>query len=710
MRGGGSDQFYAASGSMDHDVKVPTFSVESASESMADETLLPDKGLQRRSRRSHIVAFPWRTERDSHSVQYYVNKYWEKPKARFGQKFDGYGWLEWLGFFLPCVNWLRTYNVKEYLLMDIVAGLSVGFMVIPQGMSYASIAGLPAVYGLYGAFVPVLIYSLFGSSKQLAVGPVAVTSLLISSGLQPLVPGADGIANPNNVPPSLEDVQVEYNHKAIQLSFIVACLYTAAGILRLGFLTNFLSHSLISGFTSGAALIIGLSQVKYILGYNVPRSDSVYEQIELLIENIYKFVWQEYVMGMSLLFLLLTMKFCGKRFPRVKWMRAMGPLTACIVAMLAVYIGDLGSKGIYVISSIQGGLPQPTISWWFSYPNMNQLIPLALIVLVVDLLESTSIARALALKNGYEIAFNQEIVGLGLANFGGAAFNAYTTTGSFSRSAVNNDSGAKTGLAGFVTSMLVMMVLLFLTPLFRYLPYNALAAIVMSSVAGLFEWSAPIRLWKLSKLDWLVWTTCFLCTCFLGVELGLAISIGLALLIVVYESAFPHTALLGRIGETQVYRNVKQYPDARVVPGVCVVRVDAPIYFANVQWIRDRLLKYELRTARTSAQHGLGVEYLVLDMSPVTHVDAAGLHMLGVLCEQLHSRGVRFVLCNPNKKVVAALERGGVPQRVGREWIFVRVHDAMAAINNAWCEAGRTLPPCCPSQAGPESEETDSLS
>ena len=184
------------------------------------------------------------------------------PESSYARSYGAYGAWQWAGTLLPCIEWLRTYNVRRDLLWDCVAGLSVGCMVVPQGMSYANIAGLPSVYGLYGAFMPCLIYSLFGSSKQLAVGPVAVTSLLIGSSLKTLVPGADGIGNPNNLKPEEVDIQEAYNHKAIQLSFVVACMYTGVGLLRLGFVTSFLSHSVISGFTSGAAMIIGLSQAR----------------------------------------------------------------------------------------------------------------------------------------------------------------------------------------------------------------------------------------------------------------------------------------------------------------------------------------------------------------------------------------------------------------------------------------------------------------
>ncbi|KAF8066266.1 SULTR2 [Scenedesmus sp. PABB004] len=600
----------------------------------------------------------------------------------------GFTPLDWLALFLPCVRWLRTYRIKDYLLWDVVAGISVGCMVVPQGMSYANLAGVPSVYGLYGAFMPVLVYALFGSSRELAVGPVAVTSLLIASSLKVVVPGAADITNPNNPPPDLVGVQAEYNRLTIQLSFLVACMYTAVGVLNLGFLTNFLSHSVIGGFTSGAAVIIGMSQLKYILGFSVPRADRLHELVRLYLEGMDGFVWQEYVMGVSLLTLLLTMKrapppppppaqFFGKRSPQLKWLRPLGPISACAIAIVAVVAGGLQNRGIRTVGRIPTGLPAPTAAWWAPMPDFRRLAPLAVVVMVVDLLESTSIARALAAKGGYELSSNQEIVGLGLANFAGSAFNAYSTTGSFSRSAVNYDSGCKTGLAGFVTACVVGLVLLVLTPVFERLPLNVMGAIVISGVSGLFEYEQAVHLFRVRKLDWLVWMTSCVTTMFLGVEVGLAISIGLALLIVVYESAIPHTALLGRVGNTTIYRNVKQFPNSQVLPGIAACRVDAPMYFANVAYIHDRLRKYVQRAAAYSAAGGVALQFLLLDMSPVTHLDSTGAHLLEQVHEEMAAQGIQLALCNPSAAVIALLERTGLPDAIGRGMIFVRMHDAV---------------------------------
>eukprot|EP00798_Chlamydomonas_sp_ICE-L_P025822 gene25822-11497_t len=448
---------------------------------------------------------------------------------------------------------------------DITAGLSVGFMVVPQGMSYAGLAGLPSVYGLYGAFLPCIIYTLVGSSKQLAVGPVAVTSLIISANLQRIVSCANDIENPNKPPPGLEACQDQYNKAAIQLAFIVAMLYTGVGILRLGWVTKFLSHAVISGFTTGAAVTIGMGQVKYLLGYthvkyllgfsvDMGHSTRVQDYIAKYIAGINQFRWQEWIMGTTMIFVLVFLREAHRINKKLRYIRSFGPLLMCAVGICAVYIGKVNTPergNVKVIGFIPSGLPGVTIGWWTPMvdPSFTDLIPTAIIVMIVDLLESTSIARALARKrndldmivdllgstsiaralarkrndldmivyllgstsiaralarkNGYELVYNREIIGLGLANIVGAAFNSYTTTGSFSRSAVNDMAGAKTPLAQTVCGLIVMFVLLFLTNVFAKLPFNVLGAIVIVSVSGLFEFEQAIYLWKVNNL--IVW-------------------------------------------------------------------------------------------------------------------------------------------------------------------------------------------------------------
>ena len=271
----------------------------------------------------------------------------DRQKAMYKAEVKGYGWYEWMGVFLPCLRWLKTYDVKTLLMWDIMAGLSVGAMVIPQGMSYANLAGLPQVYGLYGSFVPCLVYSLLGSSKQLSVGPVAVTSILLGNGLESLF----GIQSPCNYvvgaapppPPPVTNTTTEptcddFSRAAIQVAFLAGVLYTVIGLLGLGWLTYFLSHATISGFMSGAAILIAMSQVKYILGISIARADNLQDNLKEIFHGLDQFSWQEFSMGMSFILILLIIRVLSRRIKKLKILRALGPLFVCVLSIALMNI------------------------------------------------------------------------------------------------------------------------------------------------------------------------------------------------------------------------------------------------------------------------------------------------------------------------------------------------------------------------------------
>ncbi|KAL6763066.1 proton/sulfate transporter [Haematococcus lacustris] len=626
-----------------------------------------------------VADYPW----DHHDT---LAKPWFSPLARWWRHAQNshqhrrqtYGVLDWAAYVLPCVSWLRVYSFKEHFPGDLVAGLSVGCMIIAQGLSYANLAGVPSVYGLYGAFTPSIVYAVFGTSRQLAVGPVAVTSTLIGSSMKALLPCAAEISNPNNPGPGQQECQDLYNTKVIQLAFIVACMYTGIGVLRLGWVTNLLSHAVISGFTSGAAITIGSSQVKYLLGYSIsPQKDVLQNLLAEYVRKARNFKWQEFIMGSVLLLMMVIFKELGKRHRRLTILRTLGPITAVVVGLLTVVIGNVDDQGIRVIGNIPKGLPPLSIHMWAPVEGVGPLLGLGVIVMLVDLLESTSIARALARKNGYELDYNKEITGLGLANFAGALFSSYTTTGSFSRSAINDLAGSKTPLCQFITAWVVGLVLLFLTPLLGRLPYNVLGAVVVASVVSLIDYEQIIYLLRVSPMDALVWLASFLGTLFISVEIGIGIAIGLAVLMALYHIAFPHTALLGRVPGSGVYRSVKQYPDAQVTPGVVSFRIDAPVFFANVKNLQDKLGKIMERMGALAQLHGLpGVQYLVLDLTPVTHVDAMGLHFLEELVFEGRAFGYTVILANPAVKVLREFEPVHLADLIGKENIFVSVADA----------------------------------
>jgi sulfate transporter 4 len=369
---------------------------------------------------------------------------------------------DWISTLLPMYGWLRTYQWRQFLPTDIIAGLTVGIMVIPQSMSYAKLAGLPVQFGLYSSLVPIYAYAVFGSSRQLAIGPVALVSLLLSTGLTSVME-AQG-----KTPENTENYDTIYAIMALQTSFLVGVCNVLMGVLKLGFIANFLSHAVISGFTSGAAIIIGFSQVKFIFGYSIPNTKSLHQTLHNIFANISEFNWKTFLLGTSCVLVLIGLKYFAQTYPKFKWTKAVGPLLVTIISIALQAILDLESLGIPIVGYIPEGLPK--FSGDLIFPvDFGPLTVVVLTIVLIGFMESIAIAKKLAQKHNYELDASLELVGLGMANLSSGLFGGYPVTGSFSRSAVNNESGAQSGVSGLVTATMVAMTLLFLTSIFELL-------------------------------------------------------------------------------------------------------------------------------------------------------------------------------------------------------------------------------------------------
>jgi len=618
------------------------------------------------SQRRHDVPITLKKQESFDSGRKSVESTWKKNVDEMKEDISKKDACDWVGTFFPAAKWIRRYKVKQFLFQDVMAGLTVGCMAIPQSMSYAKLAGLPVEYGLYSMFFPVYAYALFGTSRQLAVGPVAILSLTLSAGLSILV-DPNGVGIEGN-----DELQAQYNKLAIQTSLLVGIICIALGVLRLGFITIFLSHAVTSGFTSGAAIIIALNQAKYILGYDVGRSDHLYELLHDIFAHINEFDWRVFLMGFSSILTLLAMKHIGKTYPKFKWVRYAGPLFVTAITIIVTYVAKLDQKGIPTVGHIPSGMPAVTISEWA--PFDSRIVATAITCVVVGFMESVAIAKQLASIHGYEIDASMELVGLGVADFVGAIFQSYPVTGSFSRSAVNNECGAESGISAIVTATMVGVILLFLTPVFEIMPTSVLASIIISGVAGLVDYSEAIHLYKVHKFDFLVWCISFLGTMFLGVEIGIGIAVCISLLLVLYESAYPHMAVLGRLNGTTIYRNIKQYPDAEMYDSMVLCRIDSPIYFANAQYVRDKINKYVKNAEKKSEDK---VKYIIVDMSPVSHVDTTAMHILNDLYKDCKSKEKQLCFCNPSVRVMEKLRLDGFIDTVGPSSFFVSVHDAV---------------------------------
>jgi sulfate transporter 4 len=554
-------------------------------------------------------------------------------------------------------------------------------MVVPQSLSYAKLAGLPVQFGLYSSLVPIYAYALFGTSRQLAVGPVALVSLLLSAGLTVALEG-EGMT-----PDNTENYQAIYATMALQVAVLVGFVYLVMGFMKLGFVANFLSHAVISGFTSAAAIIIGLSQVKYIFGYSsIPNDNTLHKMLYNIFANLDQFNWRTFVLGTSCTLTLVGLKRLAQAYPkRFKKTRAAGPLLVTVVAIVLQATINLQARGIPIVGYIPEGLPDFTGSIVFPL-DFGRLTIVVFSIVIVGFMESIAIAKKLAQNHNYELDANMELIGLGMANLSSGLFGGFPVTGSFSRSAVNNDVGAKSGISAIVTATLVAMTLLFLTSVFELLPLATLASIVISGVLSLVDLDEAKYLWRVHKFDFCVWMAAFLGTLFLGVELGLGIAIGISLLLVLYESAYPPTEVLGRLPGTHQYRNIKQYPDAESYDGIVCVRVDSAIYFANSQHVRDKVQKYYRRAEEELAgevEQSLQdvvpkVQFIIMELSPVSHLDTSGLHMLQEMASSLKkANDIQVCLANPNPRVMHRLVSSGLADELGRDHIFVSLHDAI---------------------------------
>jgi SulP family sulfate permease len=545
----------------------------------------------------------------------------------------------------PFLSQLADYD-RDQLRGDLSAGLTVGVMLIPQGMAYALIAGLPPIYGLYAALAPLVVYALFGTSRQLAVGPVAMVSILVAAAVGPLAGGDAAL----------------YIQLALLLSLMVGLLQFGLGLARFGFLVNFLSHPVLSGFTSAAAFIIGFSQLKHLLGIDLPRSNFIHEILWAAVTHLGSVHGPTLALGLASIALLLALRWWRPSLP--------GALVAVAGATLGTWAFGLHEVGVAIVGGVPSGLPAPSmppLDWGYA----QELAPSALAIGLVGFMESIAVAKVYAGRHRYEVDANQELIGLGLANVAGAFFSAYPTTGGLSRTAVNDAAGARTTLAAIVSAGIIGLTLLFLTPLFYFLPKAVLAAIVMVAVAGLVDWEEARYLWRVDRRDFGLMALTFVATLTLGIEQGILIGVIVSLIVVIYESSTPHTALMGRLPDTETYRNLKRNPEAMTRSHVVVVRMDANLYFPNVSTFRDLVLDLDV--------HDPALQAVVVDMYPVNQIDSTATHTLQKVIETCRRNGVALYLAGVKGPVKDVLDAAGLTDELGSDRFFLEVHDAVEA-------------------------------
>ena len=561
---------------------------------------------------------------------------------------------------LPLLGWIRSYD-RDAAAKDGLAAVIVTLMLIPQSLAYAMLAGLPPVTGLYASILPLLAYALFGTSRTLSVGPVAVVSLMTAAALGP----------------SFAAGSAEYAGAALLLAMLSGLLLLAMALLRLGFLANFLSHPVISGFISASGLLIALGQLRHILGIQVEGDDALAQAFGLaagLADTHLPTLW----LGVgSLAFLYIVRSHLGG------WLRAAGlstrvagnltkagPVMALIGAIALVGALDLADAGVRVVGAVPQGLPD------LGLPSLDltlaaQLLPAALLISLVGFVESVSVAQTLAAKRRQRIEPNQELVALGSANVAAALSGGFPVTGGFARSVVNFDAGAQTPMAGALTAAGIALTVLFFTPLLHNLPHAVLAATIIVAVLGLVDLGALARTWRYSREDALAMAATMLGVLLVGVEEGILLGVGLSLLLFLWRTSQPHVAVVGQLPGSEHFRNVERHAVVQS-PTVLSVRVDESLYFPNARFLEDRI-------AELVGQHPQA-DHLVLMCPGVNLIDASALESLEAISERLHAAGIQLHLSEVKGPVMDRLRRSAFLEEFGGR-VFLSQFEALLALD-----------------------------
>lgn len=546
---------------------------------------------------------------------------------------------------IPILSWLPGYKKSQFK-GDFIAGLTVATVLIPQGIAYALIAGLPPIYGLYSALIPQIVYAIFGSSRHVAIGPVATDSLIVAASVSTIaLAGSES-----------------YITIAVFLALLVGCIQFLMGVFRLGFIVNFLSKPVITGFTSAVAITIGLNQFRNFFGVDFLQSDQIHILLEDIISRIVELDIKTTTIGIVTSVLIIGFRSIHKKIPNALIVVVLG------IALMSSFEAYFST--VAIVESIPSGLPN------FTLPELNfglikELLPMAFTLVMVGYLETISIGKYIeSQQDEYKINPNQELIALGLSNIFGSFFKSYPSTSSFSRSAINFDAGAKTGVAAFVSAIFVIITLLFLTPVFYYLPKTVLAAIIIVAVFRLVNIKEARFLWRANILDFWLLIATFLSTLFFGIEYGILIGVGLSLIVLIYRTSRPNTVELGKVPDSDFYRNKNRFKEVILEDEILVFRFDAQLFYANSSYFRERL---EYMTN----QKGENLKLIVLDAESINRVDSTGVEMLKQQVQFYKNKGITFYLAGVKGPVRDDLFRGGLLDIIDISHFFMRSNGAV---------------------------------
>ncbi len=550
--------------------------------------------------------------------------------------------------FVPAFGWLKNYQ-REWWKGDLSAGLTVGVMLIPQGMAYAMLAGIPPINGLYAVTLPLMVYAIMGTSRQLAVGPVAMVSLLTATGVGAIA----------------EMGTTAYLELAVMLAFIVGLVQFLLGVFRMGFLVDLLSHPVISGFTSAAALIIGFSQLKHLLGIQLASSHHVHEIIWSAIQHIGGTHLPTLLLGLAGIGLILGAKKINKALP--------GPLLAVVFGVLAVWLMGLDAQGVKIVKEVPSGLPTlllPSLEW----TSFKALLPTALTISLVGFMESIAVAKAVQKRHkNYEVMPNKELIALGAANFAATLVQSYPVTGGFSRTAVNDQAGAKTGMASIISALLIVVTLLFLTPLFYYLPNAILASVIMVAVFGLIDWKEAKHLWHVDRSDFWMLAVTFVATLGLGIELGIGFGVGLSLAVLIYRAMRPHLAQLGRIPGTPHYKNISRFENLEEQDDTLIIRFDGPLFYGNLGFFKAQM-------QQMIDKKSVALRTIILSGESISSLDSSALQLLRDIVKEQSDKNRRVIFTGLIGPVRDIMRKDHLTELIGEDNFFLTVQEAMNSL------------------------------
>lgn len=554
---------------------------------------------------------------------------------------------DWLKKTFKITNWLSDYDGGQ-LTGDLKSGLTTGMMLIPQGMAYAVIAGMPPIYGLYAGVIPLLIYPLFGTSKHLAVGPVAVDMLIVAAGVTMITSPANS----------------DFVGLVILLTMMTGITQLLMGSFRLGALFNFFSRPVIAGFTMAAPIIIAFTQLHNLLGIQLPDTQYIVFIAGEAIQQAGDVHLQTFIWGTVAIVLLVVLNYMTPQLP-----------ASAIVLVLSIFVAwlvDMENLGVEIVGSIPDGLPPITVPQ-LSFENLRRLLPTALTLALVQFMSVASLGKAFAKRNNYLVDSNHELVAIGASNFVGSLFSSLPISGSFSRSAAAEQAGVKSPMANVITSAIVILTLLFLTPLFYHLPMPILAAIIIVSVFGLIDIDEIKFLYKAKRSEGVIATFTFFCTLLIGIQEGILLGVGASMLTMLYKYSRPAVAELGVMPGTRLFKNLERNPNAKRIEGVLILRVDASFSFINAEFFRDFILE-------RSEEQDKSTHFVIIDGSSINMLDTTATDSLKSIIKTLRGWDMELYMSGLKGPVRDVIEKSGLKEFLGPDHYCEDPHEAVERV------------------------------